>query len=258
MTIIRSMLLLLVFTTGCATSSSLHTYAVTADKNYLQGKQALQEEAWLNAEKFFSFVKARFPYSQFAILAELGLADTQFGKKNYLQAALAYKLFLRFHPTHPQVKTGYVSMRIGKSYYNLLPSNVFFLPPRQERDMANVVQAHDALKKFTLDYTDSPYLEEVKTILSECINRLAEHEMYVALFYWRDEKVRSTISRLQYLITHYFAAPQTPQALWLLGSAYTKTGDLDKAQAAWNTLIKAFPQHDLVTKATEALNNKNT
>ena len=59
-------------------------YSVSAQKNYEKGMDALKDKQWVGAVKYFSFIKSRFPYSKYAVLAELRLADAQFGAEEYL------------------------------------------------------------------------------------------------------------------------------------------------------------------------------
>ena len=60
-------------------------YSVSAQRNYEKGLKELEDKDWLAASKYFSFIKSRFPYSKFAVLAELRLADAQFGAEQYLE-----------------------------------------------------------------------------------------------------------------------------------------------------------------------------
>jgi len=60
-------------------------YSVSAQKNYERGLKELQDRDWLSASKYFTFIKSRFPYSKYAVLAELRLGDAQFGAEQYLR-----------------------------------------------------------------------------------------------------------------------------------------------------------------------------
>src|SRR5947208_16605415 len=53
------------------------TYQITAKSNYEKGLKELKDENFPEAIKYFNFVKQKFPFSKFAVLAELRLADTQ-------------------------------------------------------------------------------------------------------------------------------------------------------------------------------------
>ena len=66
------------------------------------------------AISYFTFVKNRFPFSRYATLAELRIADAFFAQDKFADAADAYKLFIRFHPNHPEVTDGYAAYRVCK------------------------------------------------------------------------------------------------------------------------------------------------
>jgi outer membrane protein assembly factor BamD (BamD/ComL family) len=57
-----------------------------------------------NAAKLAQSVRDRFPYSKMAVLSELLYADILFANDQFEDAAEAYDLFIKFHPTHDQVE----------------------------------------------------------------------------------------------------------------------------------------------------------
>src|SRR5204862_6355597 len=92
-----------VLTAGCATSDEATkpvTYSMTAKQNYEKGLAELKDENYPEAQKYFQFVRSKFPFSKYAVLAELGLADASFDRAAYTEAIDAYKQFMRLHPTH--------------------------------------------------------------------------------------------------------------------------------------------------------------
>ena len=117
---------------GCATSDDEGkpvTYSLTAKQNYEKGLAELKDENYPEAQKYFQFVKQKYPFSKYAVLAELAIADTQFARGNYTEAIDSYKSFARLHPTHEKVEDGYVAFRIGESYFKDMPEDVWLLPP---------------------------------------------------------------------------------------------------------------------------------
>src|ERR1041385_5669551 len=104
-------------------------YSVSAQKNYEKGLKELDQKNWVSASKYFGFIKSRFPYSKYAVLAELRLADAEFGAEQYLEAIDAYRLFMKFHPTHEMVANGYASYRIGEAYFKQLSNDFWLFPP---------------------------------------------------------------------------------------------------------------------------------
>ena len=70
--------------TACATSDEGRgvTYSLTAKQNYDKGVEELKGENYQEASRYFSFVRQKFPFSKYAVLAELALADTQYERGN--------------------------------------------------------------------------------------------------------------------------------------------------------------------------------
>src|SRR5215208_1041620 len=172
-------------------------YSVSAQKNYEKGLKELEGKDWVAASKYFAFIKSRFPYSKYAVLAELRLADAEFGAEQYLEAIDSYRLFIKFHPTHEMVANGYASFRIGESYYKQLPSDFWLIPPSFEKDQSSTEDAGDEIQRFLDKYPDSPYRKQARIILDRVARRLAAHEWYVAQYYWNRDKPMGAVLRLR-------------------------------------------------------------
>src|SRR5258708_18576656 len=114
---------------GAKATGGAVDYSVSAQKNYEKGLKQLDEKDWIAASKYFGFIKSRFPYSKYAVLAELRLADAEFGAEQYLESIDSYRLVLKFPPTHEMVVNGYASFKIGESYYKQLPTDFWLFPP---------------------------------------------------------------------------------------------------------------------------------
>src|SRR6187455_176787 len=131
---------------GAKTGGGSVDYSVSAQKNYEKGLKELDRKDWVAASKYFGFIKSRFPYSKYAVLAELRLADAEFGAEQYLEAIDSYRLFIKFHPTHEMVANGYSTFRIGEAYYKQLPSDFWLFPPSYEKDQSSTEDAGTELK----------------------------------------------------------------------------------------------------------------
>ena len=228
-------------------------YSVSATENYEQGLERLEKKDWIAAAKYFSFIKARFPYSKFAVLAELRLADAEFGAAHYLQAIDSYKLFIKFHPTHERVTNGYASYRIGESYFKMLPGDWWILPPAFEKDQSATGDAHRELSTFIKKFPDSKHLDDAKKLLAKINRRLAEHELYVAEFYWQRDRPMGTVLRLRRLLEKHSGVGLDGDALYLLGRAYMKVKMPQRAQKAWQQLLREHPKHKNAEDARERL-----
>ena len=228
-------------------------YSVSAQRNYEKGLKELEDKDWLAASKYFQFIKSRFPYSKYAVLAELRLADAQFGAEQYIEAIDSYRLFLKFHPTHDMVANGYVSFRIGEGYYRQLSGDFWMFPPSAEKDQSSTEDAANELKTFVDKFPDSPYRDKAKAIIKEVGKRLADHEWYVARYYWDKGKPMGTVIRLRRLLERYRGVGYDEEALWLLGRAYVAVAMPDRARGAWSELVDKFPQSSHVGDAKSAM-----
>lgn len=219
-------------------------YSVSAQQNYERGLKKMGREDWVGAAKYFSFIKARFPYSKYAVLAELRLADAEFGAEHYLQAVDLFKSFIKFHPSHEMVRNGYASFRIAGAYYMMLPGDVWILPPSFEKDQSATADAFRELSQFVKKYKSSPQMPKAKKLLERINKRMAAHEMYVAQFYWSRGKPMGTVLRLRRLLDKHAGAGYDGDALYLLGKAYLEVDEPARARKAWERLVKEHPNDD--------------
>lgn len=235
--------------------SGAAVYAVTAQQNYAKGLNELEQKDWVAAAKYFAFIRARFPYSKYAVLAELRISDAEFGGGHYVQAIDGYKLFIKFHPTHEMVTNGYAEFRIGEAYYKMLPGEMWILPPAYEKDQSSTYDAERELRTFVKKYPSSPYTARAQKMLQRVHAHLAAHEWYVARFYWDRDKPMGTVLRLRRLLDRYAGTRYDGDALWLLGQAYVKVKMPERAKDVWQRLINEHPNHGQAGAARRALAN---
>ena len=198
--LLKTILLVTIIASGaCATSDEgkAVTYSLTAKQNYDKGVAQLKDESYQEATRYFSFVRQKFPFSKYAVLAELGLADTQYERGNYQEAIDSYKNFIRLHPTHEKVEDGYVAYRICQCYVKEMPDDFFLLPPAYEKDQTSVRDALRELNDFVEKYPDSKYLTDAQKSRREVLARLIEHEVYVARFYLDRDHPQAAVLRLK-------------------------------------------------------------
>jgi outer membrane protein assembly factor BamD len=238
---------------GAKASTSTVEYSVSAQKNYEKGLKELDKKEWIAAAKYFGFIKSRFPYSKYAVLAELRLADAEFGAEQFIEAIDAYRLFIKFHPTHEMVANGYVAFRIGDAYFKQLGGDFWLFPPSYEKDQSSTEDAANELKAFLDKYPDSPYRDKAKDILVKVGKRLADHEWYIARYYWDRGKPMGTVMRLRRLLERYRGVGYDEEALWLLGRAYVAVGMPDRARIAWTDLAQHYTKSVRSVDAQHAL-----
>ncbi len=238
----KTILIAALFTTACATTdeSKNISYSMTAKQNYDKGLVELKDENHTEAQRYFSFVKQKFPFSKYAVLAELAMADTQFERGTYLEAIDSYKTFLRLHPTHEKVEDGYVAYRICQGYFKEMPDDFFLLPPSYEKDQSAVRDALRELNDFVDKYPESKFLADAKKDRREVLRRLIEHEVYVARFYLDRDKPQAAILRLEGALKRYPDSGREPELLVALGETHLQMGHAAQAKQAFIRVVGEF------------------
>ncbi len=195
-------------------------YADDAEENLKRGDDSLDSKNYVEAQKYFDYVKSKYPYLEAATTAELRLGDVDFEREKYIEARDRYVNFIKLHPTHP--KLDYAAYRAALTHYKDMPSDFFVLPPSQEKDQAEVRAASVALADFIRSYPQSEYVAAAQKSLDEVRRRLADHELYVANFYKRRQKWNAVVSRLNVLARDFGGLGYEDKIYFGLHDAYLK------------------------------------
>jgi outer membrane protein assembly factor BamD len=158
-----------------------------------QGLKNLKKKDYTDAIETFEKLRDRYPYSEQALLAQLKVADAYFYKKKYDEAFNAYREFEKLHPTNKAV--AYCIYRQGLSCYRQRTTI--------DRDQTYTQKAIEEFKRLKQKFPESEYVPKADQYLSRCRSDLAEHEFYVAEFYYRTKRYQAAIDRYQGLIGDY-------------------------------------------------------
>ena len=143
--------------------------------------------------------------------------------------------------------------RIGESYYERLPQDWWFLPPAAEKDQARVHQAIEAFRTLVGRFPQNEIAKKAAEQIASCRKRLAEHEMYVADFYFQRERYKASAKRAEGILQNYPGLGLDAQALWVTGQSRFEIGEFELAGLALDRLIKEFPAAEEVASATKIL-----
>lgn len=253
-----SFLMTLVLLCGCKSlgvfsqdENPVVTYGEDAETNIAKGNEAIDSKNYAEAQKYFDYVKSKYPYLEAAKVAELRLADTDFERDRFIEARDRYLTFLKIYPTHPRVD--YAAFRAALSYYKDIPSDFFLLPPAEEKDQANLRSALTSMKDFIRSYPESSHQAEAKTVLDDVKLRLAEHELYVAAFYAKRDKWPAVINRLNIIARDFPDIGLDEKVYFGLYDAHMELKDEAKAKEALKALVQKDPGSPAGQKAARML-----
>ena len=183
------------------------------------------------------------PFSEHSEEAELKIAHAYYLAGAYPEAVVALTDFQRRHPTSPHLP--FVGYYLGMCYVRQMNT--------VDRDQTAARNAHTYFLTLTRQYPDSPFAELGRERLTECRERLAGHDLYVANFYSKRENYRAAEVRLLTLASRYQETPAAADALLELGSYYSSHNMQEQAALAYLALIDSQPKSPNAPRAEEAL-----
>ncbi len=171
---------------GCALVDHFRTPEPDTAQDIMEdGEEAFEQGDYQEAISRFRQLKEDFPFSPYTTRAELRLADAYFADEQYEAAKLAYKDFESLHPGHEKIP--HALLRIGKS--NLRQFRAIDLP------QDNVREARQFFNRVQQSYPQTEYAQEAREYADKCARHLANHEIFVANFYWRTSDYQAAWKR---------------------------------------------------------------
>ncbi|MBF0099316.1 MAG: outer membrane protein assembly factor BamD [Desulfobacterales bacterium] len=164
-----------------------------ADELANDGLKAFQKKQYTTAIENFEKIKDWYPFSQYAPLAELKIADSYFELSEYDKAIVAYEEFENLHPRNEYIP--YVIYQIGQCYFEQIKSI--------DRDQSVSQKALSLFKRLVKQYPESEYADQAKPKINTCTKNLAEHELYVGLFYFKTNHYKAALKRFEMIISDY-------------------------------------------------------
>lgn len=241
----------LVLGLGCAsTQTSLFDDVGPADEVYAEGVEALAGRnliglyTWIDydeAIELFQSVIDNYPYSEYAVLAELRIADAYYQDLRYDEALSYYRDFAELHPQNEKVP--YTILRAALCHYNQVRS--------VEQDQTATKSALLELERLIRNY---PYASETRKgeeLLRELRTRLARNEMRIGDFYLARSEYTSAAERYRSLLNTYPGLGEDAVALFKLGVCYENMKREDEATRIFHVIAENFPETHLAVLARE-------
>lgn len=230
--------LALSFQLGCSTAEKGDLN--TPEGAFASAEALEKDDRYEEAIARYAEVKNKHPYSRFATMSELKIADVHFKREAFIEAQGAYQLFKEFHPKHPQ--SDYVTYRLAMSYFNQLPTSI-------DRDLSAADKAILYFDEVATSYPSSTHVTESKEKKAAALKMLGEKEMYVARFYYKQKKFDSAMKRYEFLLKTYPNLGFDPEALLGAANSASKSGERERALQHVRTLNAKFPQTDEAQRA---------
>jgi outer membrane protein assembly factor BamD len=165
----------------------------TAQQLVEDGVAQFQEGKYKQAIKSFEQLRDWYPFSKYAILAELKIADAYFNIESYEDAIFAYEEFEQLHPRNEAIP--YVIYRIGRSHFNQIDT--------LDRDQSSAAKALETYRRLIQQYPDDAYAGMARSDMVVCYQSLSGHEFYVGVFYYKNKNYKAAKERFKAVIQKY-------------------------------------------------------
>jgi outer membrane protein assembly factor BamD len=190
-----------------------------------QGMDDMGAGRYKSAVDAFQKVKDRFPYSKYAIIAELRMADALYLQEEYEPAYVAYDEFEKLHPKHKD--TVYVIYQKGMCNFSQIKS--------KDREQSHTLKAKEEFERLIKRYPRDDYANKARKNLRECLIYLAEHELFVANYYYKQGSYRAALGRYMYILNTYPDMGQYQDALEGIARCKEKMAQETAEEGTWRT-----------------------
>jgi outer membrane protein assembly factor BamD len=191
----------------------------------------------LNAKRFssaqdqFNAVEQNYPYSSWAVNAQLMSGYAQYLQNKYTDAIGTLERFIQLHPVHRDVAYAYYLRAL--CYYEQIADI--------QRDQRGTEQAMNALREVVNRFPDSPYARDAQLKIDLCFDHLAGKEMEIGRFYQKQHLYEAAIGRFQRVVDDYQTTNHVPEALHRLTEVYLALGLKDQARKTAAVLGYNYP-----------------
>jgi len=237
---------------GCKSKAPLFEEVPPADELYAMGEKELEGKRILpfytrvnytRAIELFQSIIDNYPYSEYAVKAELKIADAYYSDGKYDEALSYYRDFGDLHPQHEMVP--YTIFRSGMCHYERIES--------VDRDQTSAKNALGFFDRLLVQYPHSQYAQEAEPLWRELQVRMAEHDERIADFYRKRSEFEAAADRYRQLLDAHPGIGLDARVLFKLGECYESLDRQDEAERIYRTLVTHYETTPWAYRARQRL-----
>ncbi len=228
---------------GCASIPETHEVP-TAETYYDRGLEDLvprrrliffSDVDYQSAIENFQEVIDNYPYSEYATLAEIKLADVHYERREYPEAASYYQDFVELHPRHEMVP--HALYRSGMCSFEQMSAS--------DRDQTATLQALSHFRTLLARYPDAETAKDAALRLQEAEDLLAQVDLKVGQFYFERGEYHAAVERFRRALTQFPNHTGHLTTTAMLGVALIRVGDPVQGEAILAELLASNPDQEL-------------
>jgi outer membrane protein assembly factor BamD len=237
---------------GCSSKTPVFEDPPPAEELYeegldrLKGRRIFGVRVWTNytdAIESFQTIIDNYPFSDYAVQAELRIADAYFDDGRYDEALSYYRDFADLHPQDERVP--YTILRAALCHYEQIRS--------VNRDQTPTREALVYLERLIRQHPYAPETREGEELLRQLRGRLARNVMEIGDFYRARDEYQSAAERYRELLNQYPGLGMDADALYWLGVSYEHMKRGDEALRLYRVVVENFRDTKIASLAADRL-----
>jgi outer membrane protein assembly factor BamD len=216
---------------------------VPPEELYNHGVDALNAKNYNQAVKQFDAVEQYYPYSTWAVNAQLMQGFTQYTQAKYTDAIGTLDRFIQLHPTHRDIAYAYYIRAL--SYYEQITDVT--------RDQQATRDAMAALQEVVNRFPDTSYGRDARLKIDLGRDHLAGHEMEIGRWYEKQKLYSAALGRFQTVVDQYQTTNHVAEALHRMTEIYLLLGLNDQARRSAAVLGHNYPGSEWYEDSYNAL-----
>ena len=225
------LLCLVLWGLGCVACAKPATTPKTPEDYLRLGDQELGQKRETQARKYYEQLLEQYPDSDLKAQAQLRIAEALYREENYLEAQFEYQKFLELYPLHPLASRA--QFQVGMCHVQRVQA--------LDRSQIHTNEALVAFRTFRSRYPQDALMAQAEEQIQFLRQRLADHELAIARFYYRKQAYHAAIGRFLNVIQVYPDVPTIAEALYLLAASYRAEENYRKAHGVLQLLVERFP-----------------
>ncbi len=204
---------------------------VPVEELYNRGVDALNSKRYSLAVQQFDLVEQNYPYSTWAVNAQLMQGYADYLQSRYTDAIGTLDRFIQLHPAHRDVAYAYYLRAL--CYYEQIADI--------SRDQKGTQEAMGALQEVVNRFPDSAYARDARLKIDLARDHLAGKEMDIGRWYENQRLYTAAIGRFQRVVDDYQTTNHVPEALHRLTEIYLLLGLPNQARRTAAVLGHNYP-----------------
>ena len=213
---------------------------------YKKGYEELERGDVIYAAKQFNEAELLYPQSEWAPKAVLLAAYAFYSQDYYPRAIAELERFLKKYPKHKNID--YAHFLLAMCYYENIID--------EKKDLEPLLLSKQKFEFIVINYPDTDFAQDSKFKINLINDILASKEMYIGVYYLKNQKWIAAINRFKYILENYQTTIYIEEALHRLVETNYKIGLEDEAEKYANILGYNYQSSEWYEKSYKIFNQK--